>query len=85
MKTIKMTASNKNKLADMKEGKESFDKLVNRLIDDVSDDLPVVTLDDRVTNINVDESTLEKLDSFALTKGEPYENILLRMMLLHKQ
>lgn len=78
-----MTATNKSKLTELKEGKESFDVLVNRLIDSVSDDLPVVTLDDRVTNINVHEETLAKLDSFALTKGEPYENIILRMMLLY--
>ena len=82
MKTLKISATNKDKLKKLKQGNESFDKLINRLLDSVEDDLPVMNLDDRITNLGVNEDTLERLDSFALSKGESYENILLRILLL---
>jgi hypothetical protein len=44
--------------------------------------MPLVESDDRGININLHEDTMDKLKSYALTKGESYENILIRMLLI---
>ena len=63
----------------------SYDGLVNRLIQDVGNEMPSVKVDEgKYTAIKLHEDTLEKLRSYALTRGESYENILVRMLLLSK-
>lgn len=83
MKSIQIHKYNKNVLKDYSDG--SFDELVNKLIDDVKYDMPLTDVDDSTpSSIMLNDDTLDKLDSFKLTVGESYENILIRMMICAK-
>lgn len=83
MRTIKIYKHNKNQLRDYSDG--TFDELVNNLIEDVKYDMPLTDIDgSTVSTINLNEDTLDKLDSFKLTVGESYENVIIRMMICAK-
>jgi predicted DNA binding CopG/RHH family protein len=69
-------------LKDYPDDNMPYDSIINRLIHEVSDYMPLVESDDRGININLHEDTMDKLKSYALTKGESYENILIRMLLI---
>ena len=61
----------------------SYDGLVNRLIMEVGDYMPHVKVDEgKYTAIKLHDDTLDRLKSYALTRGESYENIIVRMLLL---
>ena len=83
MRTVKIHKNNKNILKSYGDG--SFDELVVKLLNDVEDDLPIVDVDySTVTSMRLNESTVDRLESYRLTDGESYENIIVRMLLLSK-
>ena len=83
MKRVKLHKNNKNLIGEL--GGETYDKKVNNLIDWVEDFMPFVEVDYApISSIGLDESTVRRLESFKLTDGESYENILVRMILLAK-
>ena len=83
MTTIQLTKHNKNKLKNY--GSGSIDKIINQLIDDVENHMNIINeYDSPSTTIRVSETTVDRLNSYKLTTGESYENIILRMLLLSK-
>ena len=82
MKAVKINTKLRDMLKDYPDDNMPYDSIINRLIHEVSDYMPLVESDDRGININLHEDTMDKLKSYALTKGESYENILIRMLLI---
>lgn len=81
MKSIQISHSIKQSIATFEDG--SYDDNINQLIDLVGDYMPLVDLDDesRVI-ININDDTVDKINSFKLTAGESINNILVRMFIL---
>ena len=76
---IQMKKNTKHKLKEY--GSGNFDEVVNQLISDVEDDMIVFPVDySPISTMRLKESTIRRLKSFALTDGESYENIILRML-----
>lgn len=84
MKSIKITHELKNELKEYPDEKMNYDAIINRLIHEVSDYMPIVNDNSNAINIGLHEDTMNKLKSYRLSKGESYENILIRMLLLSK-
>lgn len=84
MRAIKINHKLRDELKEYTDINMNYDAIVNRLIHDVSDYMPLVESDSGAINIGLHEDTMEKLKSYALTNGESYENILIRMLLLSK-
>lgn len=85
MKAIKINYDLKDWLRKYSQKGVTYDGTINRLIHEVSDYMPIVsTKDSGDVNINIHEDTAEKLKSYALTNGESYESILIRMLLVSK-
>lgn len=78
---IKIRKENKKLLKHYHEG--TFDKIVAQLIDDVAENIQIVGVDySPISSIKLSDETISKLESFKLTDGESYENIILRMLLV---
>ena len=61
----------------------TYDNAVNELIDTVEDYMPLVDLSDESSVIiNLEDDTVDRINSFKLSKGESIENILIRMLIL---
>lgn len=82
MKAIKINYDLKEALVNYSDVNTTYDGVINRLIHEVSDYMPLVEQDTAPVNINLHEDTMDKLKSFRLTTGESYENILIRMLLI---
>ena len=82
MKAVKINHELRDMLKAYPNTNMNYDAIVNRLIHEVSDYMPLVEYTDSSININLHEDTMEKLKSYGLTKGESYENILIRMLLI---
>lgn len=80
MKSIRISHSMKQTFKDM-DG--TYDNAVNELIDTVEDYMPLVDLSDESSVIiNLEDDTVDRINSFKLSKGESIENILIRMLIL---
>ena len=84
MKAVKINYDLRNELKHYTDEKMNYDAVVNRLIHDVSDVMPLIKSDSGAVNINLHEDTMDKLKAYGLTNGESYENILIRMLLVSK-
>lgn len=84
MKPIKITKNLRQALKDYSDVNTNYDGIINRLIYDVSDEMPIIEDDYSSLNISIHEDTMDKLKAFRLSRGESYENILIRMLLLAK-
>lgn len=84
MKPIKITKEIQKQLKEYTSEPMNYDAIVNRLIHEVSDYMPIVAYDDNPVNIGLHEDTRDKLKSYRLTTGESYENILIRMLITSK-
>lgn len=82
MKAVRINTKLRDMLKDYSDINLPYDAIINRLIHEVSDYMPLVESDDRNININLHEDTTDKLKAYALTKGESYENILIRMLII---
>ena len=80
MKSIRISHSMKQTFKDMN---GTYDNAVNELIDTVEDYMPLVDLSDESSVIiNLEDDTVDRINSFKLSKGESIENILIRMLIL---
>lgn len=82
MKSIKITHQLRDILREYPDEKMNYDAIINRLIHEVSDYMPIVGEDTTSVNISVHEDTMDKLKAYKLSNGESYENILIRMLLV---
>ena len=61
----------------------TYDENINKLIDAVADYMPLVDLSDESSLIiNLKEDTVDKINSYRLTNGESFDNILVRMLIM---
>ena len=80
MKSIRISHSMKQTFKDMN---GTYDNAVNELIDEVEQYMPLVDLSDESSVIiNLDDNTVDKINSFKLSNGESIENVLIRMLIL---
>ena len=80
MKSIRISHSMKQTFKDM-DG--TYDNAVNELIDTVEDYMPLVDISDESSVIiNLEDDTVDRINSFKLSKGESIENVLIRMLIL---
>lgn len=80
MKSIRISHSMKQTFKDMN---GTYDNAVNELINTVEDYMPLVDLSDESSVIiNLEDDTVDRINSFKLSKGESIENILIRMLIL---
>lgn len=82
MSTIKIPANTRAVLYEIGEDKESMDRIINRLLDIVEDDL----VDDFIvgySNINISKDTLVRIKSFKAYDSETYSHILHRALNLY--
>lgn len=80
MSTLKLRKDNKRLLKNYTNG--NYDEIINKLIDDVEEQLPLTVLDYAPpTSIKINEDTLERISKYKITPSESYENILVRMMI----
>lgn len=84
MKAVKITQDVRKMLKDYPDDNMNYDAIINRLIHDVADMMPIVDDNSNPVNINLHEDTMDKLKSYRLSKGESYENIIIRMLLTSK-
>ena len=82
MKPVKINHKVRDSLKEYSSVDTTYDGIINRLIHEVADNMPVVDEDLTVVNIHLHEDTMGKLKAFRLSRGESYENILVRMLLL---
>ena len=81
MKSVRISHSIKYAIKEY--DNQSYDKNVNALIDYVEDYMPLVDLsDDSSVIINLDESTVERVNAFKLSNGESFENIMIRLLIM---
>ena len=81
MKSVRVSHSVKSAIKDY--DNQSYDMNVNALIDYVEDYMPLVDLsDDSSVIINLDESTVERVNAFKLSNGESFENIIIRLLIM---
>ena len=80
MKSIRISHSMKQTFKDMN---GTYDNIINELIDTVEDYMPLVDLtDESSVIINLEDDTVDRINSFKLSNGESIENILIRMLIL---
>lgn len=83
MTTIQMQKHNKDLLREYHEG--SFDNILNKLIDDVEENMCLFELmETPQSTIRLKEDTVNRLNQFKLTYSESYENVILRLLLQSK-
>ena len=81
MKSVRISHSVKYVIKEY--GNGSYDKNINDLIDDVEDYMPIVDLsDDSSVIINLEESTVERVNAFKLSNGESFENVMVRLLVM---
>ena len=85
MKAVKINRELRDELKMYPDCNMNYDAIINRLIHDVADVMPVVDSFDKPVNINLHEDTMEKLKAYRLSQGESYENILSRMLIASKE
>ena len=84
MKAVRISHNTRDELRDYPDEKMNYDAIVNRLIHEVSDYMPLNIHNSSGVNIYLHEDTMDKLKSYALTNGESYENIIIRMLIMSK-
>ena len=84
MKAVKITQDVKQMLKEYPDDNMNYDAIINRLIHEVADVMPTMDDNSNPININLHEDTMDKLKSYRLSKGESYENIIIRMLLTSK-
>ena len=83
MTTVKIHKQNKNTLKEYADG--SYDEIITKLLNDTEDYLPIINVDySIVSTMMLNENTVERLDTYRLTEGESYENIIMRLLVLSK-
>ena len=83
MATIYIQKHNKTKLKEY--GDESYDKLINKLIEEVGEHMPVLEqMKTPKSTIRVNQETIDKLTQLKLYSEESYESVILRLMVLSK-
>ena len=81
MKSVRISHSSKMAVKLFDDG--TYDENINKLIDTVADYMPLVDLSDESSLIiNLKEDTVDKLNSYRLTNGESFDNILVRMLIM---
>lgn len=81
MKSVRISHSVKYAIKEY--GNESYDRNINDLIDNVEDYMPIVDLsDDSSVIINLEESTVERVNAFKLSNGESFENVMVRLLVM---
>lgn len=81
MKSIGLLKNNCELLKQYSNEPLSYDGIINRLIHDVADKMPITNLEGHKNSIRVHDDTVEKLKAYQLTRSESYENIILRMLI----
>ena len=80
MKTIKVSHNTKTAIKNYQQG--TYDEIINQLIKEVGDYLPLIEWEDgSKTTINLTNETVDKIKSYRLSYGESVENILIRMLI----
>ena len=81
MKSVRISHSSKMAVKLFDDG--TYDENINKLIDAVADYMPLVDLSDESSLIiNLKEDTVDKINSYRLTNGESFDNILVRMLIM---
>lgn len=76
MRTIAIKTELKLLLDKYSELDESYDSLINRLLDEVSDDLNNRNVIEGYYNIGVSDDTLNRLKSLKVSKSDSYTKLL---------
>ena len=76
MRTIQVTNKTKNGLLKYADGDESFDSIINRLLDEVEDELKNREEISGYANIGVTDTTLERLQSLKMPYHDSYTKLL---------
>lgn len=76
MRTIAIKTELKLLLDEYSELDESYDSLINRLLDEVSDDLNNRSVIEGYYNIGVSDDTLNRLKSLKVSKSDSYTKLL---------
>ena len=83
VKTIKIKKYTLDSLKELKNDGESYDVLVNRLLDEYAD---VLSVKDNFpvghSSMDLSDDTLERLIGCRVYENEPYDNVLFRLLLL---
>ena len=80
MATINIRKNYKRELSDYCDG--SFDEIINQLLDDIEENMPVIDVfDSPSTTMRIKDETLHRLDNFKITPYESYESIIVRLLL----
>ena len=83
MTTVKVTRDVRNLLKNYREGKESVDATVNRLLDLVEEDMGSCNgVYKDTVNINLSKDTMERVKGLRVYKYESYNDILVRVLSL---
>ena len=80
MITIKITRDVRESLKKYKKGNESVDMTINRLLDDVEQDMDSNDYLIGNTNININEDTMKRIKSLKIYEHESYDRILYRAL-----
>lgn len=81
MKSVRVSHSCKEAIKFFGDG--SYDENVNQLIDLVADYMPLVDLSDESSMIiNLGDDTVDRVNSFKLSHGESFENVIIRMLVM---
>ena len=76
-----ITKQNKEWLSQYGDG--SYDSIVNKLIDDVEDRMPVLPPNDSPTStMRLKQDTIDRLQAYAILNGESLESIIVRMLIM---
>ena len=78
MTTIGISKTNKALLKEYSSG--TYDEIINQLLDEIEDELPILDLNSPTSSIKLNKDTLQRLESYSLTKKESYENIIMRIL-----
>ena len=76
MRTVQISSKVKEELSEYSKMGESFDATVNRLLDEVEDDLKNRVEFEGYGNIGVSDETLDRLQSFKLSHHDSYTKLL---------
>ena len=78
--TIKITKTLASELKNYAHVGESYNQVINRLLDEVADDMANDAQYGGITTIGVSEETKQKIKSFQRKPSESYESILVRAL-----
>lgn len=81
MKSIRLTGATRTYMKNY--DSQSFDKIINRLIDETEDRMPKVIFDEANTSpVTISDESYDKLVSLAISNNETMDSIIMRMLLL---